>query len=124
MTKIITAKQLQDLNARRSQVVLFRELFGEQVEVTVALCESMSDQFDFDWAAANLLTDASTREEFKRVCDPASAEYVRVRDSASAEYDRVCDPALAEYDRVRASAWAQFDRACANAFATAYLDQE
>ena len=53
---IITAKQLESLGACADQVELFRHLFGERQKVTVALCRKYAANFDWDWAAANLLS--------------------------------------------------------------------
>ena len=94
---------LIDLRACDEQVELFRAKFGESVDITPELCESVASEFDFDWAARNLLPPAALAE-FKRVTDAAYAEYRRVRDTAYAEYKRVTAPAYAEYERVRAPA--------------------
>ena len=84
----ITAALLKRKRACSSQVALFEELFPNDVEVTEAVCVSVADKFNWDWAAQNLLS-ASASAEYERVCAPASAEYERVRASASAEYERV-----------------------------------
>ena len=79
---------LIDRGACADQVALFRAKFGESVDVTSELCESVASVFDFEWAARNLLPPAAYAER-ERVMAPAYAEYKRVRDAAYAEYMRV-----------------------------------
>jgi hypothetical protein len=62
---------------------VFRDLFPDGVEVSVPMAVRFADQFDWDWAAENLLSAA-----------------------ASTEYDKVRAPAYAEYEKVTAAAWA------------------
>ena len=69
---------LIDMRACREQVDLFRTKFGESVDVTSELCESVASVFDFEWAARNLLPPAAYAER-ERVMAPAYAEYKRVR---------------------------------------------
>ena len=111
MTARITDAQLRAAGACCDQLPLFRRKFGNSVEVTVQLAESVASEFDWDWAARNLLKA------------PAWAEYDRVTAPARAEYDRVTAAARAECDRVRAAARAEYDRVRAAAFATAYISQ-
>ena len=84
---------------------LFRNRWGDSVEVTVALCQSVADQVDWAWAGEHLLT-APAWAEYDRVTAPARAEYERVTADARAEYERVTADARAEYARVTADAWA------------------
>jgi hypothetical protein len=103
--RTLKLSQLIAAKACQSQVDKFRARFGESVEVTRELCESVASEFDFDWAAANLLS-APARAEYERVTAPAQADYERVTAPAWAEYARVRAPARAEYERVRAAAFA------------------
>jgi cell division septum initiation protein DivIVA len=120
---LLTLDTLRAKNACAGQLAEFRARFGDSVDVTPGLCESVAPVFNWDWAARNLLT-ASARAEYERVRAAALAEYERVTASAWAEYERVTAPALAEYERVRASAWAEHQRARARAFGEAYCGQE
>ena len=52
----ITLAQLKKLRACGAQVALFRKYFGEEVEVTEALCVKHAQEFSWDWAAVNLLS--------------------------------------------------------------------
>jgi hypothetical protein len=72
-SKILKLATLIELHACTSQTDLFKERFGESVEITETLCEGVATLFDFDWAARNLLTA------------PAWAEYQRVRALAFAK---------------------------------------
>ena len=96
MPKTIKLSQLGE--ACYQQRTLFKEKFGDEVKVSVALARRVAKDFDWDWAADHLLSA------------PALAEYNKVRDLAWAEYKKVCDPAWTEYKKV-----------CAVAFAKAYL---
>ena len=84
---------------------LFRNRWGDSVEVTVALCQSVADQVDWAWAGEHLLT-ADAWAEYERVTAAASDEYDRVTAPASDEYERVTAAARAEYAHVTAAAWA------------------
>jgi hypothetical protein len=103
-TVILTLQQLKNKRACQGQVDLFRQTFGESVEITPALCESVAARFDWNWASANLLTPA------------ASAEYERIQGPAYAEYKRVQGAALAEYERVEGAAYTEYERVCARTF--------
>jgi hypothetical protein len=71
--RTLKLSQLIAANACQWQVDKFRARFGEFVEVTRELCESVANEFDFDWAAANLLS-APARAKYKRVAAPAWAD--------------------------------------------------
>jgi cell division septum initiation protein DivIVA len=114
MSRILTAATLRGKGACSKQLTLFRQLTGEQVEVTVELCVKHAPDFNWDWVAYNLLT-APALAEYARVMTPALAEYARVMNIARVEYNRVADAALAEYARVRAAAWAEYARVTAPA---------
>lgn len=120
---VITYDQLHKAGACRSQLALFKRKFGQQVEVRVETGVSVADQFDWQWAATNLLT-ATAWAEYDRVRLAAGAEYLRTTEAAWAEYNRALATAWAEYNRVRLAAWAEYDRVLAVAFCTAYINQE
>ena len=82
MSATFTAAMLEEAEACRPQIDLFRATFGESVVVTVARARRVSDQFD--WGYAERFLDAV----------------------GLAEYDRVRALALAEYRRAQAAAWA------------------
>jgi len=123
---MLILQTLIDKRACTAQVDLFRHIFGESVEITSALCESVAAQFDWNWASRYLLTPAALAEyervqgpalaEYERVQGAALAEYERVRGPARAEYERVQGPALAEYERVEGPAYAEYERVCARTF--------
>ena len=52
----LTAKLLESKGACPNQVALFRERFGESVQVTEELCVAVDTEFNWDWAATNLLS--------------------------------------------------------------------
>ncbi len=59
---------------------------------------------------------ATALAEYQRIRDPAEAEYQRIRDPAEAENQRICATAYAEYKRIRDPALAEYQRICATAF--------
>jgi hypothetical protein len=82
--KTLTAEILKKAGAWCGQFFLFKELFPKGAEITEELCVKHAYDFDWAWAAENLLSAP-----------------------ARAEYDRVTAPARAECDRVTAPAWAR-----------------
>lgn len=93
MSAVLTLKMLTDARACSEQVQLFRSLFGESVNVTVAKARKVAGKFN--WSFAMQFLD-----------DEGRAEYQRVRGEAWAECKRVRDDAWAEYQRVSGEAWA------------------
>ena len=120
MNAILTLKRLKGAKACNEQVILFSTCFGKQVEVTEDLALAHASDFDWDWAARNLL-DAPARAEYDKVRATAQAEYYKACATAWAEYDKACAPARAEYDKVRATARAEYAKACAPAWARGYI---
>ena len=128
----ITLKQLRRAKACEDQCLLFAEKFGDSVDVTPELCESVAPIFNFEFAAYSFLTDTARAEyvriratawaEYERI--EAPAEYERIRATATAEYERIRATAMAEYVRSEAPAWAKYKRTLARAFALAYNSQE
>ena len=98
---IITAKKLESLGACADQVELFRHLFGERQKVTVDLCRKYAANFDWDWAAASLLSP------------PAWKAY----EEAEATARKACREATA-------NAWKAYQEATAAAFAKAAMEEQ
>ena len=108
----ITLAQLCQANACSSQVLLFEQTFGAEVEVTLELCEKYAHTFDFPWAARFLLNP----QEFERQRAHLLAEYERQRAHLLAEYVRQRAPLYAEYDRQRAPLLAEYEMQVARLF--------
>ena len=119
MAKTITYTQLQTLGACENQLELFKQLFGDEVKLTLEVVKEHGHKFDIQWAA-NMLLSKEALAEYKRVRDAALAEYKRVEGAALAEYERVRDAALAEYKRVLDAALAEYEQKCAMAFYRLY----
>ena len=109
---IITAKKLESLGTCADQVELFRHLFGERQKVTVALCRKHAANFDWDWAAANLLS-APARKAYQEAMAPARKAY----DDATASARKACQEATA-------NAWKAYQEATAEAFAKAAMEAQ
>ena len=108
----ITLKQLRRLNACEDQVLLFERFFGTGIEVTEALCLAHAQDFDWNWAAYNLLSP-SAREA-----------YGEARALARKAYDEALALAEKAYDEALALAGKAYDEALALAFARATLASE
>ena len=107
MPKTIKLSQLGE--ACYQQRTLFKEKFGDEVKVSVALARRVAKDFNWVWAANHLLS-APAWAEYKKVRGLGWADYEKVRDLAWADYKKACDPARADYNKV-----------CAVAFVKAYL---
>jgi hypothetical protein len=83
-SRILKVKQLEEASACSDRVDLFKELFGDEVKVTVSLAKKHYNKFDWDWAA-NYLLSVPARAEYKKVIASARAEYKKVIASAWAK---------------------------------------
>ena len=115
-----TIKLVQLRGACEDQRDLFRRLFGRQVTLTLELAEKHAADFDFSWAAQNLLP-VPLWAEYERQEAPLWAEYQRQEALLWAEYERQETPLLAEYERQKAPLWAEYERQKACLFTTLYL---
>ena len=144
MNPTITLALLERKQACRPQLDAFRELFGESVEVTEALCVQHASVFNWGWAADRLL-NSSARKAYNEAVAPAWKTYDEATALASKAYDEATalalksyDKALAPaskaydearalaskaYDEARAPALKAYDEAVARAFALAFLSQ-
>jgi len=75
----ITAKELETLGACANQVALFRQHFGEEVEITEARCVKYAPEFNWRWIAARWLSAPA-----QRAYDEAMAPALRAYWEASA----------------------------------------
>ena len=107
--KTITIDMLYALDACQTEVSRFIHLFGQSVEVTPEACAAVAGQFNWTWAAFNLLPS------------PLWDEYARQHAPLWDEYDRQHAQLRAEYVRQRAPLLAEYVRQCAALFATLYL---
>jgi hypothetical protein len=81
MARIITLQQLE--NACIEQRNLFRILFGESVEVTEELSIYHADEFDWNWAADNLLSPKA-QSKYYATMDKAFNEIYYVESATTA----------------------------------------
>ena len=104
----ITAKILEDKNACPSQLHKFRKLFPDGVEVTAAVCISVADEFDWDWAANNLLPPSFLADyEAKEVS--LWKDYDAKVASPRADYNAKVAPLWADYNAKVAPLWADYN---------------
>jgi hypothetical protein len=94
----VSVRLLRCKRACTEQVEKFKELFGAQtIDVTVELCVKHAQDFDWDWAADNLLPE-TLRAEYYAKAAPLEAKYEAKRAPLWAEYDAKIAPLEAEYN--------------------------
>jgi len=100
--KPINAKRLQSLKACRTQVQKFQEIFGDtDAPLTVETAIQYATEFDWDWAAQNLL-----KAPHLKACQEAVASLWKAYDEAEA-------PLSKAYQEAVASLWKAYDEAVA-----------
>lgn len=70
----LTIDMLRSADACDDQVEKFAELFGSEVEVTPEICAQHVSEFNWHWAAENLLSPEKL-EEYERIIAPASEKF-------------------------------------------------
>jgi hypothetical protein len=94
----------------------FCELFPNGVTVTRDLCVQHAQDFHWNWAARNLLSDAAF-DAYVEALAPAEAAYKAAVVEAYAPYDAVAGPAYAAYT----AALAAFETLAKNAYLAAVM---
>jgi len=107
-TRTLLRSTLVKKNACVGQVELFRDKFGDAVEVSEGLCKSMACMFNFDWAARHLLSDTAWKayEEAKATAWKACGEG-KATGWAWKDYEEATAPALKACGEARAAAFAR-----------------
>lgn len=118
---VLTWRDLYAAGACRSELELFEQHFGGEVDVTPALCLSVADLFPWNWAARSLLTI------------PTWHEYVRLTQRARGRFDRLVDPlrllyaanslTWQQFDLARGPATSEYNRTAAPIFGRLYCEQ-
>ena len=85
----ITLEQLRGLKACASQVTAFQEAFGDEVEVSEAVCVAHAGTFNWMWAAEMLLPHKA-RDTFMHNIIPSTAIYCCVIRDLWVEYLADC----------------------------------
>ena len=129
--KSITVEMLQAHGACTSQVKLFRELFGETVDVTVEVCVLHASEFYLGWAASTLFPAsimADYRAKLKIIDDDYWAKRQPIRDDSDAKLKIIRDDYQAkrkiiddDYDAKLEIIEADYEAKCAPLFAECYL---
>jgi hypothetical protein len=102
----ITYKQLESLNACSDQLAKFKELFGDEIVVTIARAKKYSEYFDWSWIVNKTLS-APLLAEYEKAHAPLWEKYKKACTYLWAEYEKARAPLLAEYKKARASLWAK-----------------
>ncbi len=85
MSRTLTLITLKTNNACNEQVELFQKLFGDSVEITPELCIKHANDFDFTWAANNLLSKSSLYK-YRNIRDTEYAIYINERNTEWGKY--------------------------------------
>ena len=130
----ITAELLRSKGACRDQVALFEKHFPKGATVTVSRCKKVARIFDWDWAAATLLSDTAAKayseacapaaKAYYEACAPARKAYNEACITALKAYDEACAPASKAYDEACITAMKAYNEACATAFANAAINDK
>jgi uncharacterized membrane protein len=140
-SRVLTLQQLVDLGACESQVELFAARFGDSVDVTPGLCERYATEFDWEWAAGNLLSanayeakERSLWEAYAAAEQPLWDTYRDARRSLRTAYAAAERPLLDTYEVARQplwetyrsaerSLWTAYEAACARTFGELYVSE-
>jgi hypothetical protein len=120
VSRTLTLATLKAKGACSEQVALFRQIFGQSVEITEALCVEHAALFSWEWAAENLLS-AKARAAYDAATTTAEAAYEAAKAPARAAYEAATATASAAYEAARVAAWADYEAARATAWAHAYI---
>jgi hypothetical protein len=77
----ITLRQLRKWGACEPQVELFKQLFGEEVELTEALVLEHGPKFDLNWIAEKIMTPERL-EAYQKAIAPAEEAYEKATAAA------------------------------------------
>ena len=145
MSRTITLKMLEEVEACPDQVVLFKKLFGDSTPVTEELCVKYASDFDFDFAAEKFLTEAALGKYekvsivswkecekvsaaawslYRRVRDAALNEYEKAEDVVWKEYRKVIDAAFNEYKKTKAATCLEYRKTIALTFCRLYNSEK
>ncbi len=134
MSRILTLETLKLMNACYGQALLFQELFGDSVEITPELCIKHANDFDYNWAARNLLSKTG----YDKYLIEKNAAWDKYRSEKNAAWDKfratghaTSNKYLTEenvaLDKYRAERHAAYDKYCAAFFsslANAYINDD
>ena len=119
----ITLEQLKEHGACLEQMLLFKELFGKEVKVTVKRCVKYYNKFDWEWAAEHLLSNKMCKE-YLNIRQLAWEEYLKIRRSAYKEYEKIEQLAYKKYEKyfkIKQLAREEYLKKRAQAFGECYL---
>ena len=120
MNKIIKLSTLIEKQACQEQVDLFRQLFGEQVELTAELAVKYANRFNVSWCVDKLLT-ASAQKAYAEAVAPALKAYKEATAPTLKVYNEAKAIALKAYSEVnKATALKAYSEAAATAFFNLY----
>ena len=100
MANVITLDMLIRKKACSKQVELFKQYFGESVEITEEICIKYSNEFYIDCLAAKMLNEEQLKA-YKAIRDPAYEEHKATDVRAALEaYEAIEGPAWKKYSAI------------------------
>ena len=103
----ITLKQLKKLGACADQTKLFKEIFGDSVEITEDVIREHGAKFDVNWLAGHVLSPTHLAA-YQAKLAPLWADYQAKCAPLDDEYKAKCAPLLADYQAKCAPLWAGY----------------
>src|SRR5208282_250876 len=103
----LTYRKLKLAGACSQQLERFRELFPNGVDVTAAVCASVAKEFDWDWAARNLLT-SQLWDDYEAKRAPLRDDYEAKRAPLWDDYRAKLAPLWGDYEAKRTPLWGDY----------------
>ena len=119
MAKVITLAMLIEKKAYAKQVELFKQYFGESVEIAEEICIEYFHEFNINWLAGNMLNEVQ-RELYYTIEDPAYVAFKAFQESALKEYEAIEGIAYETYLDIQEDALVAYEKEQAKAFFIAY----
>ena len=119
MANVITLDVLIEKKACQDQVDLFKQHFGESVEITEEICLKYYDKFVIERVVVNMLNEEQ-REAYMVIQGPAWKDYKVIEEPAYEAYNAIVSPANEAYEAIQRPAYTKYLKNQARAFFVAY----
>ena len=119
-SKTIKLETLIEHDSCQSQVDLFKETFGDSVELTEAVAKEFGSKFDINWAAENLLNEEQLNA-YRDAKDPLWKTYEEAKAPFLKTYQEANSPLWKTYQEATAALLKTYQEALAVEFAKIYI---
>ena len=107
MANMITLKMLIEKKACQEQVDIFKQYFGESVEITEDICLKYSNEFHINRLIDNMFNEEQ-RELYYTIQAPAYAAYKATEWQAWKDYIAIEAPAYKAFKAIQEPAWKDY----------------